>query len=213
MDYQQALAKMAGLARFGINPGLDRIRELLARLGHPEQRIGQVVHIAGTNGKGSVAAMLSAIGTAGGRKTALFTSPHLVSHTERYQINGQPISEAAFATVAEQVFQALEAMLAAGWESPTEFETATAIALTWFAGQGTELAVIETGLGGVIDSTNAVRGDIAVITTIALDHLDYLGHSLAEIAAVKAGIIKPGALVITGATEPALSVIAAKAQA
>jgi len=212
MDYQEALAKMRELARFGINPGLQRINELMQRLGRPEQRIGTAIHIAGTNGKGSVAAMLSSIGTAAGRKTALFTSPHLVSHTERYQINGRPIEEAAFVKVAERVFSHLEAMTAAGWESPTEFETATAIALTWFAEQRTELAVIETGMGGAIDSTNVIDAKIAVITTIAFDHLDYLGRTLEEIALVKAGIIKPGATVITGAEEPALSVIAAKTQ-
>jgi len=212
MDYQEALEKMKELARFGINPGLARISELMRRLGHPERWIGRAIHIAGTNGKGSVAAMLSAIGTAAGRKTALFTSPHLASHTERYQINGRPIAEAAFVSVAELVFHHLEAMVAEGWESPTEFEAVTAIALTWFAEQRTELAVIETGMGGAIDSTNVIDAKIAVITTVAFDHLAYLGHTLEAIALVKAGIIKTGATVITGAEEPALSVIAAAAQ-
>lgn len=212
MDYTEALQKLNDLSRFGVQPGLQRITELLRRLGQPQRGLGLVIHIAGTNGKGSVAAMLSYMGVAAGRKTALFTSPHLTSHTERYQIDNQPISEAAFAAVAQRVFAAIDAMLAEGWESPTEFEAATAIAYTWFAEEQVQLSVIEAGLGGSIDSTNTADGDIAVITNIAYDHMEYLGRTLEDIAAVKAGIIKPGACVITGAMEPGLSIIAARAK-
>lgn len=212
MDYQQALQKMAELARFGINPGLSRISELMRRLGHPQQRIGHYIHIGGTNGKGSVAAMLNSISIAAGRRTALFTSPHLHSHTERYQINGQPIAEADFAAVAEPVFAALDAMLADGWESPTEFEVATAIALSYFAREQAELAIVEVGMGGSIDSTNVIDAELSIITNIAFDHMDYLGQTLEEIAQVKAGIIKPGATVLSGASGAALAVIAAEAE-
>ncbi|MDO4581583.1 MAG: folylpolyglutamate synthase/dihydrofolate synthase family protein [Bacillota bacterium] len=211
MDYQQALAALAELARFGVNPGLQRITELLRRLGHPERRIPHYIHIGGTNGKGSVAALCEAMLRAGGRRTALFSSPHLHSHTERYRIDGRPIAESRFAELFAPVYAQTQAMIAEGWESPTEFELSTALAFLCFAEAGVEWAVIEVGMGGAIDSTNVINAEIAVITPVALDHMQYLGATVPEIARVKAGIIGERRAVVNAAGGEAAAVIAARA--
>ena len=156
MEYQEALAKLHDLTRMGISPGLERIEELTRRLDSPQKQLSCCVHISGTNGKGSVAAMLDAMLRQQGRKTALFTSPHLRCHTERYRINGKPISEKHFAELFSRVYQQIEAMTAEGLASPTEFEAVTALALLWFAEEKVDCAVIEVGLGGLTDSTNVV---------------------------------------------------------
>lgn len=213
MDYQQALTKLHQLSRFGISPGLERIEELSRRLGSPERRLPCCIHIAGTNGKGSVAAMLESILRHAGRKTALFTSPHLRCHTERYRVNGRPISEERFAALFERVDRQIAAMTAEGLASPTEFEAVTALALLWFAEEKVDCAVIEVGLGGLTDSTNIVNADLAVITNVGMDHMDFLGDTIPEIARYKAGIIKEHSLVVTAASGEALPVIAARAAA
>ena len=211
MDYQQARKLMQDLARFGVNPGLCRIEELLCRLSNPEQRIRKYAHIAGTNGKGSVAAMLNSISIQAGKKVGLFTSPHLHNHRERYRINNISISKDNFAHIADMIFPEIAKMLADGHESPTEFEVATVISLMLFAYEDVDVAVMEVGMGGNIDSTNVCPSQLAVITNVDFDHMDYLGHSILEIARVKAGIIKQNATVITGAKGVALDVIAEKA--
>ena len=146
MEYQEALVKLHQLTRMGISPGLERIEELTRRLGFPQSQLPCCIHISGTNGKGSVAAMLDAILRQEGRKTALFTSPHLQCHTERYRIDGRPITEERFAMLFGRVYQQIEDMVAEGLASPTEFEAVTALALLWFAEENVDCAVIEVGL-------------------------------------------------------------------
>lgn len=211
MEYQEALAKLHELTRMGISPGLERIEELTRRLGSPQKRLPCCVHISGTNGKGSVAAMLEAMLRQQGGKTALFTSPHLRCHTERYRINGKPISEKHFAELFSRVYRQIEAMTAEGLASPTEFEAVTALALLWFAEEKVDCAVIEVGLGGLTDSTNVVEADVAIITNVGMDHMDFLGDTIAEIARYKAGIIKERSLVVTAAAGEALQVVEDKA--
>lgn len=196
MDYQEAIDFLYPLHRFGIRPGLDRIRELLSGLGSPEERLGRVVHIAGTNGKGTVAACMASIFTSSGRKTGLFTSPHLVDFTERIRIDGRQIPKERVAAYCDRLQGPVKATGA------TFFEATTAMALAWFAEEGVDASVIETGMGGRLDATNAVRGDIVVIPSIGLDHTAWLGGTVGQIAAEKAAVIKPGSRVYTAVTDP-----------
>ncbi len=196
MTYQEALDFLYPLHRFGIKPGLDRVRSLLELHGSPEKRLGLVVHIAGTNGKGSVAAALASIFQAAGKKCALYTSPHLVDFTERIRINGQQISRERVAHYCTRFRDEVIGRQA------TFFEATTAIAFAWFADEGVEVSIIETGMGGRLDATNVVESDYAVITTIALDHTDWLGETLPLIAAEKAAIIKRCSTVFTAVSQP-----------
>lgn len=200
MTYRETLAYIYGLARFGMKPGLARISALLDALGNPHQGI-RAVHLAGTNGKGSTAAFLSAIVAAGGYRVGLFTSPHLVRFTERIRINGAEIAEDAVTRLAERV-------LAAAPPEATFFEIVTALALLHFAGESVDLVVLEAGMGGRMDATNVVSGILSVITPVSLDHCDYLGESVAEIAIEKAGVAKPGRpLVVSPQPSAALDVL------
>lgn len=210
MTYEQALEYLASLNKFGINFGLARIEKLLSLMGHPERRF-KVVHITGSNGKGSTSAMLEAILRASGIKTALYTSPHLVEYTERMSVNGQPIDRQEFAAAIEYTGNLVAAMASSGREHPTEFEVLTAAAFHYFAAAAVEYAVIEVGLGGLLDSTNVVIPEAAVITNVTLEHTDRCGSTVAEIARHKAGIIKQGVPVITAAKGEALEVIQADA--
>ena len=185
-QYVQALTRLAALARFGVDLGLERMEAVLDRLDHPERAFG-VVHLAGTNGKGSTAALIEAGLRGAGQRTGLYTSPHLCRFTERMRVDGEELPQGDLAPLLARV----EA--AAGPRGLTFFEAVTAMALLHFAEQGVELAVLETGLGGRLDATNMVSPLAAVITPIHLDHVEILGPSLAHIAAEKAGIIKPGA--------------------
>lgn len=188
MEYEEALRVLHAADWKGSRPGLERIAELLRRLGHPERRL-RILHVAGTNGKGSVCAMLASILTAAGFRTGLFTSPCLTDLREQLQCDGEPISEAALADVTAQLLPELDAMP----DSPTAFERLTAAALLWFSQCGCEVAVLEAGMGGALDATNAVQSKaLAVLTHIGLDHTAYLGDTLEEIAAAKAGIVTPG---------------------
>jgi dihydrofolate synthase/folylpolyglutamate synthase len=191
VDYQQAIDFLYPLHRFGIRPGLERIRQLLAAIGHPERRIGRVAHIAGTNGKGTVAACLASIFHASGRRTGLFTSPHLVDFTERIRIDGRPIPREKVAGFCSRLSREI---LDSG---ATFFEATTAMALDWFAEEEVAVSVIETGMGGRLDATNAVTGDIVIIPSIGLDHTAWLGGTIRRIAAEKAAIVKPGCRVYT----------------
>lgn len=212
MTYQQALAYLASLQRFGINLGLARIAKLLELLGHPERRF-RSLHIAGTNGKGSTTAMLSAALTAAGIRTGMYISPHLADYTERISIDGQVVSGDEFAAAIGAVAVLADAMPAAGFEHPTEFELITAAAFRLFAAAGVEYAVIEAGLGGRFDSTNVIVPEVAVITNVTVEHADRLGPELVDIAGHKAGIIKAGKPVVTAADGEALVIIRAEAAA
>jgi dihydrofolate synthase/folylpolyglutamate synthase len=177
--------------------GLERTEALLDALGRPD-RVFPIVHIGGTNGKGSVATLVASALEQAGWRTGLYTSPHLISFRERYRVNGVPISEDAVASWVDFLKPVIEA------EDATFFEVGTAIAFADFAARGTEIAVIEVGLGGRLDSTNVVRPVVSAVTHIALDHQKYLGDTLEEIAAEKAGIAKPGAPFVVGESRPEL---------
>jgi dihydrofolate synthase / folylpolyglutamate synthase len=178
--------------------GLDNITILAEALGNPH-RAAPCVHIAGTNGKGSTAAMLESILRAGGLRTGLYTSPHLTRINERIRINGEDVSDEKFGAAWTRVQAAIEALMAFGRLAahPSFFECLTAIAFLIFAEEQADLVVYEVGMGGRLDATNIVVPDVAVITPIAFDHENFLGHSIEEIAAEKAGIIKPGAYVVS----------------
>jgi dihydrofolate synthase/folylpolyglutamate synthase len=210
-EYKEALDFLVGLTKFGFNFGLQRIEYLLGLLGDPHRKL-RVIHVGGTNGKGSTAMMTASVLEAAGYRTGLFTSPHLDSYTERYLINRFPISEQQLAGLIFRVKPFLEQMVRQGHEHPTEFEVCTAIAFLYFYEQQVDFLVLEVGLGGAIDSTNVIPTPLAaVITNIAFDHMDYLGHTIREIATVKAGIIKPGGNVVTAVSDPeALEVITAR---
>ena len=207
MTYEEAIYYLEHASQFGIQLGLGRIRELLKRLGDPQTNY-KTVHVTGTNGKGSVTAMIASALTCAGIKTGRYTSPHLEEYTERVAVDGIDISREDFAKAVDVVAQAVEAMVADGVERPTEFEMITAAAFWHFASAGVEYAVVEVGLGGLLDSTNVVVPEVSVITNVAMDHMKYCGNTIEEIAVQKAGIIKEGVPVVTTAEEPALSVIA-----
>jgi len=206
MNYTEALAYIESLGKFGIQLGLVRIEALLDHLDHPEREF-RSVHVTGTNGKGSTTAMLASMLTEAGIRTGMYTSPHLVDYPERMRLNGLDISRECFAGVIDQTRSAVEAMMAEGQESPTEFEVLTAAAFLWFAQEQAELVVVEVGLGGLLDSTNVIVPELSVITNVTLDHMDRCGYTVEAIARHKAGIIKPGVPVVTGASGEALSVI------
>ncbi len=204
MSEAEALALLDARARFGMKPGLDTIRGMLAALGNPERRF-KVVHVAGTNGKGSCCALMAAALQEAGHKTGLYTSPHLVRFHERIRVEGRDITGAGIARGMDRLRPALEA-----FPEATYFEVATALALQHFADEGVEVAVLETGLGGRLDATNVVDSPLAtLITNISLEHTEVLGSTEAAIAREKAGIVKPGVPLVTGATGEALEAIRA----
>ena len=204
--HPMARLEMAG--RFGIVPGLERTRWLLDRLGNPQLGLAGVL-IAGTNGKGSVAALIDSMARAAGRRTALLAKPHLVRWGERIVLDGEPLPEGRFGALAEEVLAAADQALPG--EHPTQFEILTAMGFLAAARHRAETLICEVGMGGRLDSTNVVDLGGCVITNIALDHREWLGDSVEAIAVEKAGIIKSGDWVVTGATEPARSVIAERA--
>jgi dihydrofolate synthase/folylpolyglutamate synthase len=219
LNYKQALAWLYGLQRFGIKLGLENIRRLLDEccsgvcvkrqaLAAASASTPKVIHVAGTNGKGSVCAMIDSICRAQGYRTGLFISPHLVTFRERIRVNGEMISEDAVADGLTMIRD-----LIADWDPhPTFFEVTTALALKHFGDAKIDIAILETGLGGRLDATNAVQSDVSVITPIDLDHEMWLGHTLAEIAGEKAGIIKPRVPVVSAPQQPqAEEVIRARA--
>ena len=192
MDYQEALAYIDGVAFFGSKPGLSRITALLEKLGNPQKGM-KFVHIAGTNGKGSCAAMTASVLKAAGYKTGLFTSPYLYRFNERMQINGKEIPDGTLAEIVTRVKPLAEAME----DHPTEFELMTAAALLWYQQEKCDIVVLEVGLGGRFDATNIIEmPEAAVIMNIGLDHTAILGDTLEQIAFEKAGIIKPGCDVV-----------------
>ena len=208
MTYEESVRYLLSLGRELASPqqaravkfDLGNITVLCERLGHPE-RAFQSVHVAGTNGKGSTAAMLDSILRAAGLRTGLFTSPHLERINERIRLDGNDISDADFAAAFTKLRGVIEESLAAGHLAahPSFFECLTAIAFDYFAHAGAEFAVVEVGMGGRLDATNVLLPEVAVITQVDFDHENFLGHSIEEIAAEKAGIIKPGARVVSAA--------------
>ncbi len=197
-DYAAVCERLCALKARGVSFGIDRMRAFAATLGHPE-RAAPVLHVAGTNGKGSVVAMLAAILRAAGKRAGMYTSPHLVRLGERVQVDGVPLSEAEImAYVAELEPKAAELGRVRPVEAPCCFEFMTAMALLQFARRRCDAAVIEVGLGGRLDATNIVLPEVSVITSIGLDHCDLLGDTVEKIAAEKAGIIKPGVPVVMG---------------
>ena len=193
MTTQQAIEALHDLPRLGQGvPGLARMQNLMDHLGNPEKEL-QCIHIAGTNGKGSLAAMTSSILTAAGYKTGLTISPYIVDFRERFQIDGEMIPPRTLASLAQKVLDAVDAIELEGGEIPVQFEAVTALALLWFAREKCDLVVLETGLGGRCDATNIVPHKlVAAITKIGYDHTEILGDTLDKIAAEKAGIIKEG---------------------
>lgn len=204
MTTQQAIEALHTLPRMGQGaPGLARMQNLCDHLGNPEKEL-QCIHIAGTNGKGSLAAMTSSILTAAGYKTGLTISPYVVDFRERFQINGEMIPPRTLANLTEKVLDAIDAIEAEGGEKPVEFEAVTALAFLWFAREKCDLVVLETGLGGRCDATNVVPHKlVAAITKIGYDHMEVLGDTLDKIAAEKAGIIKEGTVVVNYPDQPA----------
>jgi len=202
MTYSSAIEYLYGLQKHGIKLGLETMRMLLSRLGHPERRF-RSLHIGGTNGKGSTAAMAAAMLQAAGYRVGLYTSPHLVDFRERIRVNQAMIAEAQVAELAAQLRASVPSDV-----MPTFFELTTAMAFLHFAESGVDVAVLEVGMGGRFDATNVVDPVACTITTIALDHQEYLGKTEAAIGFEKAGIIKPGVPVVVGRIDgPAWDVI------
>mgnify|MGYP000872403682 CR=1 FL=1 len=197
MNYQEAIDYIHGTYKFGSKLGLENIKLLLKLLGNPQEDL-KVIHVAGTNGKGSVASFTQNILTRAGYKVGLYTSPYIEEFTERIQINGQKIDRQVLAKLTNVVREKAEKMVAMGVNHPTEFEIGTGIALLYFAREQVDFLVLEVGLGGRLDATNVIdRPLISVITPIDYDHLDHLGNSLGEIAREKAGIIKANSYVLS----------------
>ncbi|MEJ6570769.1 MAG: folylpolyglutamate synthase/dihydrofolate synthase family protein [Akkermansiaceae bacterium] len=199
MIYQEAIDWLYSTQQFGIKLGLVQPRRLLREtLSFPKPEV-KVIHVAGTNGKGSTCAIIDALARASGTRTGLFTSPHLIDYRERVRVNGIEISEE---TTAQYLTELREHV--ANWEDhPTFFELTLAVGMRYFREQSCALIILETGMGGRLDATTAVPADLAVITPIAMDHSEWLGETLAEIAAEKAGIIVPGKPVISSKQAPA----------
>jgi len=202
MNYDEAVGYIHALGRFGSKLGLERMQEALARLGHPERQY-KVLHVAGTNGKGSTSAMLASVLRAAGYKTGLYTSPYLDAFTDRFGLDGADIGQEALARMVTQLKPLADEL------GLTQFEFITALALLYYAQSQVDIVVLEVGLGGRFDATNVVVPEMSIITNIGFDHMEVLGDTLPKIAFEKAGIIKPGIPVVTATMdESSLSVIA-----
>ena len=197
------VGRLFDLERFGIKLGLDNIRTLARALDHPERSFSCIV-VAGTNGKGSVAAAIERGLRAAGYRTGLYTSPHLIELAERFAVDGEPVDDGALATEALTVVDTADALQASGRlpHPPTFFEATTALALSLFRRRSVQAAVLEVGLGGRFDATNIVTPAAVAIPSIDIDHQQHLGETIEAIATEKAGVIKPGSLVVTGETKP-----------
>jgi dihydrofolate synthase/folylpolyglutamate synthase len=189
----QAIALLQTLPFREVKPGLSRVRALLDAVGNPQNAL-RAVHVGGTNGKGSVAALIASVLRSAGQRVGLYTSPHLVSYRERLQIDGHWISEPEFQHLVCELMPIADALK----DKPTQFEFLTALSLQYFARRNVDWAVIEVGLGGRFDATNLIRPSVSVLTNVEFDHIDLLGDTLEKIAWEKAGIAKPGVPLITG---------------
>ncbi|CAK1228835.1 Folylpolyglutamate synthase/Dihydropteroate synthase (FolC) [Fructobacillus cardui] len=214
---EEALAYIHGRPKAGKKDSFTRLDALMTVLGHPEDRLNETIHITGTNGKGSVATMVTAVAKEAGFRVGTFTSPFMTDFRERFQINGELITPADLILYTNKVKEATDQVeqASSGQLTPTEFEVVTAIMFLYFADQDLDLAVIEVGIGGRFDSTNILKTTkVAVVTTVALDHQAMLGDTVAAIAGQKAGIIKPGSKTVIGpgVTNEAKKVIEAQAK-
>ncbi len=201
-EYDEALRWLFKLQRFGVKLGLDNMRELLGHLGNPHEKF-RSIHVAGTNGKGSVCTFLSSALKEAGYKVGMYTSPHVLRYNERMQINGEEITDERMMEYINRIRPIAERM---GEESavnhPTFFEFTTAIGFSYFADEDVDITVVEVGMGGRLDATNLIAPEVAVITHLALEHTEHLGKTLERIAKEKAGIIKPGVPVISAEENP-----------
>lgn len=195
MNYKEAMEYITGVGKFGSNYGLERTFRLLELLGSPQEKI-KLIHIAGTNGKGSTTAMVTKILRGFGYKVGMYTSPYLEEFEERIQINGENINKDMLVNLLEEVKIAISKVIEEGYEHPTEFEIITALMFLHFYYEKVDYGVIEVGLGGRLDSTNVLIPKVSVITSISLDHMNILGDNLKDIAKEKAGIIKEGVPVV-----------------
>lgn len=210
MTYDEAISYLHSLQQFGFKPGLESTHRLAALVGNPHDSL-RFIHVAGTNGKGSVCAMLESIYRTAGYRTGLFTSPHLVRFGERIRVNSAPIPDTDLARLVRRLREATAS--ASPPIEPTFFEFTTVIALLWFLEQGVDIVLWETGLGGRLDATNIVTPLASVVTQIGLDHMAVLGPTVAAIASEKAGIFKPGVPALTSASDPdALAILDFKAR-
>ena len=196
MTYREAVRYIEEIPRFAKEKNADMARTFLRELGHPERSMPHI-HVAGTNGKGSTCAFLSAVYRAGGIRTGLFTSPHLIDMRERFRVDGDMVTEEAFLSAFRAVYRLAEEKQRQGAPHPTYFEFLFLMAMVIFRDEGVELSIVETGIGGRLDATNVIEEPLCcVITTIGMDHMQQLGPTIASIAAEKAGIIKPGVPVV-----------------
>ena len=197
-SYKEVVEYLYSLQKYGIKFGLSKTSNILKAMGNPHKG-RKYIHVAGTNGKGSVSAMLESILMKTGMKVGFYSSPHLVRFTERFRINREEISHAKTVELVKELKGVVDPS-----NPPTFFEATTAMALSYFAGEDTDIAIMEVGMGGRLDATNVIRPLVSVITNISLEHQDFLGKRLVDIAGEKAGIIKRGVNLITGATQPSV---------
>ncbi len=191
MRYEEAMKYITEVGNFGSNYGLERTHKLLEYLGNPEKDL-KLIHIAGTNGKGSTTSMITEILIGAGYKVGMYTSPFIEEFEERIQINRNNIPKETLADLMDEVKEAVDKVIKGGYNHPTEFEIITVLMLLYFKKENIDFGVIEVGLGGRLDSTNVIKPILQVITSISFDHTNLLGNTLAEIAEEKAGIIKNG---------------------
>ena len=213
MNYNEIVNYIEDIPKFTVKNPLEHTKELLKRLGNPQDHI-KVIHVAGTNGKGSTCAYLASMLSAGGKKTGLFTSPHLVKINDRFRINGEIMSDEDFVISFLKVKEVIDQAGADGYAHPSYFETLFLMGVDYYYRKGVEYLVLETGLGGGKDPTNCVERPLAcIITSISIDHVQYLGDTIPAIASEKAGIIKPGVPIIyDGHVADAADVIASRAK-
>lgn len=213
MNYKEAMEYMDSLNQYGIVPGLGNIERLCNKLGNPQEQL-KFIHISGTNGKGSTLAYISTIYKEAGYRVGRYISPTIFDYKERFQINGKPITQVQFCSLLERVKQACNALLVEGYPHPTPFEVDTALAFLYFAEKACDLVVLETGMGGLEDATNIVRNTVcAVIASISMDHMQFLGKRIEDIALQKAGIIKDKCMVVALRQKPEVENILRKTAA
>jgi dihydrofolate synthase / folylpolyglutamate synthase len=210
-DYREALGALFARRRFGLRPGLEVEQALLAELGHPERKL-PAIHVTGSKGKGSVATMAAAILSAHGKRTGLFTSPHLASYRERARLDGREITPEEVVDGLARVETAASRLRRAGTleREPTFFEVTTALALDWFASSGAEAAVVEVGIGGRLDATNVLASRVGVVTTVELEHTELLGPTVEAIATEKSGILHRGMQGVVGELPPGAAAVVAR---
>ena len=204
MTYEESVKYLYKIAGFAKKSSLEDINYLLEQLGNPHKDL-KFVHVAGTNGKGSVCAFLEAVLKEHGKTTAAFTSPHLVKVNERIRLNGQDISDERFKDACNRVKECVEAAVEKGVNQPSFFEMMFLMALCIMEEEQPDICLIETGMGGRYDATNVIIPEVSVITSISMDHMEFLGHTIEEIASHKAGIIKKAIPVVTMEQEQAVS--------